>query len=140
MGKKVKVCVFDNDHRVEEKQYELSEAGDKISIVKEGAGYFMPEIDNDSFLEFKSWKKWLLFGERTYVRKYFVNNRAKKCFNFKTGEISQPDIEGLKKAIANDQLAKIGTEEQKTPWQLNILLVLSFLSILILAQIAGVFS
>jgi hypothetical protein len=139
MGKKVKVFVFDNDHRVEEKEYELNEAGDKIAIVKEGAGYFMPEIDNDSFLEFPSWKKYLLVGERTYKRRYFVNNRGKKCYNFKTGEISLPDIEGLKKAIANDQLAKLGSEETKTPWQVNLILLLSLLMFIILANISGVF-
>lgn len=142
MGRKIRVCVFDNDHRVTEKDYELSEAGDRINIVAGGAGYFMPEIDNDSFLEFPSWKKFILFGERTYKRKYFVNNRAKKCYNFKTGEISHPDLEGLKRALANDQLGKIGTEKESSPWQLNLVVLLAFIILVLLVQISqnvGVF-
>ena len=115
MGKKVKTAVFGNDNIVEWKRYELNDSGNRLSIVKEGAGYFMPEIDNDSPLYFPSWKKFILFGERTYTKVYFVNNKAKKCYDFKRGEMSLPDLEAIDTSIASTQLNKIGSPVQDLP-------------------------
>jgi len=138
MGRKVNVAVFGNDNIVEWKKYELNEAGDKISIVKEGAGYFMPEIDNDSPLYFPSWKKYLLFGERQYKKVYFVNNKAKKCYDFKRGEISLPDLEQIDNSIGSTQLNKIGNPDNGIPWQLNALLLLAIIITMLILGTSGV--
>jgi len=138
MGKKVKTAVFGNDNVVEWKHYELNESGNRISIVKEGAGYFMPEIDNDSPLYFPSWKKFIIFGERTYTKVYFVNNKAKKCYDFKRGEMSLPDLEQIDESIASTQLRKIGSPAQDTPWQLWAILASTVLNLLFIIQMSGV--
>ena len=131
MGKKVNVAVFGNDNVVEWKKYELNEAGDRISIVKEGAGYFMPKITNDSPLYFPRTKKYLLFGERQYKKVYFVNQKAKECFNFKTGVMSLPDLEQIERSIASTQLNQIGRPEINNPWQLNVLLLVTVVLLLL---------
>jgi len=138
MGKKVKTAVFGNDNIVEWKHYELNDSGDRLSIVKEGAGYFMPKIDNDSPLYFPSWKKFILFGERTYTKVYFVNNKAKKCYDFKKGEISLPDLEQIDASIASTQLNKIGSPEKDLPWQLWASFIISLLTFLLVLGMSGV--
>lgn len=140
MGKKVKVAVFGNDNIVEWKNYELNDSGDRISIVKEGAGYFMPEIDNDSPLYLPSLKKFILFGERTYKRVYFVNNKAKKCYDFKRGVLSMPDLKQIDTSIASTQLNKIGSPVQDTPWQLWAILGSVLLNLLLVLNMSGVLS
>jgi len=140
MGKKVKVAVFGNDNIVVWKNYELNDSGDRISIVKEGAGYFMPEIDNDSPLYLPSLKKFILFGERTYKRVYFVNNKAKKCYDFKRGVLSMPDLEQIDTSIASTQLNKIGSPVQDTPWQLWAILGSVLLNLLLVLNMSGVLS
>ena len=135
---KVKTAVFGNDNRVEWKNYELNDSGNRISIVKEGAGYFMPEIDNDSPLYFPSWKKFILFGERTYTRVYFVNNKAKKCYDFKRGELSLPDLEAIDTSIASTQLNKIGSPIQDIPWQIWAILASTVLNLLFVLNMSGV--
>ena len=135
---KVKTAVFGNDNIVEWKNYELNESGNRISIVKEGAGYFMPEIDNDSPLYFPSWKKFILFGERTYKRVYFVNNKAKKCYDFKKGEMSLPDLEQIDNSIASTQLNKIGSPVEDIPWQLWATMMFSLLGFFLALVGSGV--
>ena len=135
---KVKTAVFGNDNIVEWKNYELNESGNRISIVKEGAGYFMPEIDNDSPLYFPSWKKFILFGERTYKRVYFVNNKGKKCYDFKKGELSLPDLEQIDTSIAATQLNKIGSPEATIPWQLWAAMIFSLLGFFLTLVSSGV--
>jgi len=135
---KVKTAVFGNDNIVEWKDYEINESGNRISIVKEGAGYFMPEIDNDSPLYFPSWKKFFLFGERTYKRVYFVNNKAKKCYDFKRGELSMPDLEQIDTSIAATQLNKIGSPVQDVPWQLWAAAIFPILCFFLLLVTSGV--
>jgi len=138
MGKKVKTAVFGNDNIVEWKYYELNDSGDRLSIVKEGAGYFMPEIDNNSPLYFPSWKKFILFGERTYTKVYFVNNKAKKCYDFKKGEMFLPDLEQIDTSIASTQLNKIGSPVQDIPWQLWASFIISLLTFLLVFGMSGV--
>ena len=135
---KVKVAVFGNDNCVEWKDYELNESGNRITIVKEGAGYFMPEIDNDSPLYFPSWKKWILSGERTYKKVYFVNNKAKKCYDFKRGVLSMPDLEQIDTSIASTQLNKIGSPVQDIPWQLWVAGIFSILNFFLALSMSGV--
>ena len=135
---KVKTAVFGNDNCVEWKDYEINESGNRLTIVKEGAGYFMPEIDNDSPLYFPSWKKWVLCGERTYKKVYFVNNKAKKCYDFKRGVLSMPDLEQIDTSIASTQLNKIGSPVQEIPWQLWVAGIFSILNFFLALSMSGV--
>jgi len=124
MTRKVDVAVFDNDLRIELKKYELNKSGTKISIIDSGEGYFMPEIGTNTFLEFPSWKKYLLFGPRTWKRVYFVKRQAKKCVNFSTSEVYSPDPEQLKQAIGSTLLGKLGKEDPPFPtWMIYLILL-----------------
>ena len=137
MTDKVKTAVFGKDLRVEFKDYKLTTTGHKISIVPEGAGYFMPEIGPTTFLDLPLWKKYLLFGPRTYKRVYFIEKKGAKCVDFgEGGKIYGPDIEQLKKANMALLAEKIGQDANKgTPWY--IWAILGF-EILILLYLMGV--
>ncbi len=141
MTKKVTTAVFDGDLKAELKKYPLSKSGNKIDIVSEGAGYFMPEIGPTNFLDLPSTKRFLLFGPRTYRRVYFAKRKAKKCVDFGTDEgmIYGPDEEQLKRANMNLLAEKLGSEGQKgVPWYAWVTLGVSMLSFIILLQLAGV--
>ena len=138
---KVKTAIFGKDLRVELKNYELSKSGNKINIVSGGEGYFMPEIGPTNFLDWPSYKRYLLFGPRTYKRIFFSLNKAKKCVDFGTdnGVIYGPDQEQLKKSNLNLLATKIGKDANEgTPWYMWAILAFSFLSFLLLLNVSGV--
>ena len=141
MADKVKIAVFGNDLRVELKDKELSAKGNKISIVPEGAGYFMPEIGPTTFLDWPSGRRFILFGPRTYKRIYFSKKKAAKCVDFGNddGIVYGPDEEQLKKANLNLLAERIGQEAQKgVPWYMWAILGSSLISLFLLLQITGV--
>lgn len=127
MKNKVKTAIFGKDLRVELKKHELSATGNKISIVPEGAGYFMPEIGPTTFLDWPSWKKFIFFGPRTYVRVFFVEKKGAKCVDFgEGGKVYGPDQEQVDKAIGSTLLHKVGKPEKEgiSWYQILILLIL----------------
>lgn len=140
MPGKVKTAFFGKDLRVELGNHQLSASGDKISVVSEGAGYFMPEIGPTSFLDWPSFKRYILFGPRTYKRVYFALKKGAKCVDFgKTeGQIYGPDQEQLKTAVGATMLEKMGKEKQNMTWYNWAVLIFSFLSFLILLGTSGV--
>jgi hypothetical protein len=141
MPDKVKTAIFDKDLRVQLKNYELSANGNKISIVPSGEGYFMPEIGPTTFLDWPSYKRYLIVGPRTYKRIFFVLKKGSKCVDFgkDEGHVYGPDQEQLKKANATLLATKIGQEGNKgIPWYIYAILLFSFLSFLMLLSIAGV--
>lgn len=119
-------------------RYPLSSNGRQITVVNGGEGHFMPVITNTSYLEFPSWKRYYLFGERTHKRIYFAMNKAKKCIDFESGEVGLPSPEQMKEAIASTMLGQIGREKQDMTWRDWAVLILSFLSFLMLLNISGV--
>jgi len=136
---KVRTAVFGNDLRVELKNFEISGNGNRISIVPEGAGYFMPEIGPTTFLDWPIRKKYLLFGAPVYKRIYFTIKKGSKCVDFLTGVVYGPDEEALKQSNANLLVTKIGKDaNQGTPWYVWIILIPSLLSFLMLLQMSGV--
>ena len=137
---KVKTAVFGNDLRVELKNYEISKNGNRISIVPEGAGYFMPEIGPTTFLDWPiRKKKYFLFGAPVYKRIYFTIKKGSKCVDFLTGVVYGPDEEALKKSNLNLLATKIGKDaDQGTPWYVWVILVPSLLSFFMLLQMSGV--
>ena len=139
MGKKVITAVFGNDLRVELKNYEISNNGNRISIVPEGAGYFMPEIGPTTFLDWPIRKKYLLFGSPVYKRVYFTIKKGSKCVDFLTGVVYGPDVEALKTSNLNLLATKIGKDtDQGVPWYVWVILIPSLLSFLMLLNMSGV--
>lgn len=141
MADKVEVAIYDNDNKIRTlKKYDVSENGTQIRIVSGGEGHFMPVFDETSFLDFPSWKRFFLFGPRTWKRLYIVKKQAKKCVNFKTGEAYGPDPEEKKRANLNLLATRIGQDtKQGTPWYILLIIVLQLLIIGALANMAGVF-
>ena len=150
---KVKTAVFGKDLRVELKDYKLSKSGNKIDIVSGGEGYFMPEIGPTTFLDWPSYKRYLLFGPRTYKRIFVALKKSAKCVDFAKriadyDEETQlgivvygPDEEALKKSNLNLLATKIGKDaNQGTPWYMWAILIFSFLSFLLLLNTSGVIS
>lgn len=140
MANKLKVAIYDNDYKIRKlKNYDISQDGNRISIVNSGAGKFMPTFDNTSFLEFPSWRKWLLFGERSYKRLYIVKNKGEKCVNFSTGEATGPSTEDQDQAVGALIATKLSTEGITIPWYLTLLIVLNLGLSFIMAHVLGVF-
>lgn len=136
MEDKVKTAVFGKDLRVELKNYKVSKSGNKISIVPEGAGYFMPEIGPTTFLDWPIRKRFFLFGPTIYKRVYFSLKKGTKCVDFLTGAVYGPDEEQLKKSNLNLLATKIGKDaNQGTPWYVWIIL---FVLIGLAAKVFGV--
>ena len=120
------------------KSYPLSTNGRQVNVTSGGENHFMPAITNTSYLEFPSRKRFILFGTRSYKRIYFAINKSKHCIDFKTGPVSGPSTEEMKKALANTMLDQIGKEKQDMNWWNWAVLMFSFLSFLILLATSGV--
>jgi len=139
MADKIKTAIFGKDLRVKLENHKLNASGNKISIIPEGAGYFMPEIGPTTFLDWPSHKKFLFFGPRTYKRVFFVEKKGAKCIDFGLGGILYgPDLEQLKKANMVLLAEKIGQDAQKgTPWYvwailgLNLLIFLNIIGVIV---------
>ena len=137
---KVKTAIFGNDLIVKLKDYEISGNGNRISIVPEGAGYFMPEIGPTTFLDWPTRKRFLLFGRMTYKRVYFSIKKGSRCVDFLTGVVYGPDEEAKKKSNLNLLATKIGKDtDQGTPWYIWAILVSTFLNLFLVLQMSGVF-
>ena len=150
MGKKVKLAVFDKDQTVKIEKHEISKNGNRISIVPEGAGYFMPEIGPTKFLYWPKRKKYLLFGAHSYERVYFALKKGASCLDFAKKiayydeEIAQgvvvygPDAEQVEGATTNMLAEKIGVDNNpKTPWYIWVILFSSLFSVALLLQMSG---
>lgn len=150
MGKKVKLAVFDKDQTVKLERHEISNNGNRISIVPEGAGYFMPEIGPTKFLYWPMRKKFLFFGSYVYERVYFALKKGSSCLDFakqiayydeKTANavvVYGPDVEQVKKANLNLLAEKIGVDNNpQTPWYIWVILLSSLFSAAILLQMSG---
>jgi len=86
----------------------------------------MPLITNTSYLELPVRKRFFFFGEQTYKRIYFSMNKAKKCVDFKSGNVSLPSPEEMKKALAATMLNKLGRPEQPFPsWMIYLILLVA---------------
>lgn len=139
-NEKIKVGIFDNDFKLRTiKNYEVSDDGTQIRIVSGGEGHWMPKFDNNSFLEFPSWKKYLIFGARSWKRLYFVKRKGEKCVDFHTGVTSGPSPEESKKAIGTTLLGKIGQDKLEIPLYISVILILNLVFSIIIMRVLGVF-
>ena len=111
MSKKVKLAIFDSDLKARTvKKYPVTDDGSKIRVVSGGENHFMPSFDNDSFIEFPRRSLLPPFGIK-WDRVYFARKKAKKCVNFKTGEVPGPDPELVKKAAGMTMLTELGKDK-----------------------------
>ena len=138
MTEKVKVAVFDNTLKIELNKYPIAENGKQIQIVSGGAGHWMPQFDNDCALEFP--KK--TFGGRWKSgteKVYFVPKMGKKCINFKTGEVTGPDIEQIKQSLGALMLDQLGQEKPQLPsWIPFAIFFLVLVNVFIALKVFGV--
>jgi len=136
---KVNLAIVDTDLKVRTlKRYPLSGNGRQIDVVHGGENNFMPIITNTSYIEFPSYKRYYLFGERTHKRIYFAMNKAKKCIDFASGEVSLPSPEQMKTALASTMLGQIGKDKQDFTWWNWAVLIFSLLSFILLVNMSGV--
>ena len=130
----VNLAVIDTDLTIRTlKKYPLSSNGRQIHVASGGTEHFMPTITNTSYLEFPDKKKYYLFGARMYKKIYFSMNKAKKCVDFKSGEVGMPSPEEMKRAIGSTMLNQIGKVKQDTP------LIQYFIVLILLGIAAKVF-
>jgi len=135
---KVNLAIVDTDLKVRTlKRYPLSGNGRQIDVVHGGENNFMPVITNTSYIEFPSYKRYYLFGERTHKRIYFAMNKAKKCIDFASGEVSLPSPEQMKTAIASTMLGQIGKDKPDVTWRDWAILIFSFLTFMLVVNMSG---
>ena len=139
MTETIKLFIIDKDLRVREQgKYEVGDS-DKIKYKSGGTENWNPLIGETTFLEKKSWKKYLLFGERNWKREYYIIRKGEKCIDFKTGDIPTPNPTELKKANLSMLARTIGKDNnQGTPWYIWAILALSGISFMLLVQMSGV--
>lgn len=129
---KVRLAILDKDLKARTfKKFPLSSDGTKIDVVRAGSGYFMPKIDNDSFVEFP-YRTLLSFPpfKRQFMRVYFATRGADACINFRTGEVPGPDPQQVLDAAKTELVKNFGKEKQEVPLPLYIILVLVLLMFL----------
>ena len=122
MTQKVILAIFDNDLKARTvKKFDISDSGDKIKVKSGGEAHFMPQFDNDSFIEFP--RPWYLGGG--WKRVYFVKKGAKACVNFETEHVPLPDPEQVKKSVGSTLLDELGKEKPAFPvWIIYLILLL----------------
>ena len=123
MSQKVKLAIFDNDLKARTvKKFDVSDSGDQIKVKSGGESHFMPQFDNDSFIEFP--RPWYLGGG--WNRIYFVKKGAKACVNFSTEHVPLPDPEQVKKSVGSTLLDELGKEKPPFPtWIIYLILLLA---------------
>ena len=134
MARKVKLAIFDNDLRVKQGNYELSDDGTKIKVKSGGEAHWMPSFDNDSFIEFP-YRSLFSLWKTSWRRVYFVKKKGAKCVNFKTDPptITGPSEEQLKEAIGVIAFKNLGKEDNSPTWISYVTLVISILVLLIVS-------
>jgi len=139
MTEKIKLFIIDKDLRVRESGYfEVGDA-DKVRYKSGGTENWNPVIGETTYIEKKGWKKWLLFGERNWIREYYTLRKGEKCIDFKTTDVPTPNPEKLKLANASLLAKDIGKDSNPNiPWQMWAAFILSLLTFLMMLNMSGV--
>jgi hypothetical protein len=139
MTEKINLFIIDKDLRIREHgKYEVGDA-DKIRYKSGGTENWNPMIGETTYLEKKGWKKWILFGERNWIREYYILRKGEKCIDFKTADVPTPNPAKLKLANAGLLAKDIGKDSNPTtPWQLWAAVIFSFLSFVMMLNMSGV--
>ena len=139
MTEKIKLFIIDKDLRVRESgNFEVGDA-DKIKYKSGGTENWNPVIGETTYVEKKGWKKWILFGQRNWVREYYTIRKGEKCIDFKTEDIPTPNPEALKKANLSLMAKDIGKDSNPNiPWQMWATFIFSLLTFFLMLNLAGV--
>jgi len=139
MTEKIKLFIIDKDLRIRESgNYEVGDA-DKIRYKSGGTENWNPVIGETTYIEKKGWRKWLLFGQRNWIREYYTLRKGEKCIDFKTGDIPTPSPEKLKLANAGLLARDIGKDSNPNiPWQMWATFIFSLLTFFLMLTVAGV--
>lgn len=133
----VNLAIIDKDLKIRTlKKYPLSKNGQQIHVKSGGEGHYMPEISNTSYLEFP-YRAITSFWKVSFRRIYFAMNKAKKCVDFASGEVSLPSPEEMKKAMGSTMLGMIGQDKPDMNWWNWAVLIFSFLSFILLLNVSG---
>jgi hypothetical protein len=139
MTEKVTLFIIDKDLRVRKQgKYELGD-GHRIRIKSGGTENWNPKIGETTYIEKKSYKKWLFFGPRTWKREHYILNKGKQCIDFKSGNVPLPDPKELEEAVGATMLKDIGRSKLEIPWYFTVLLVVNIILSLLVANVLGVF-
>jgi hypothetical protein len=135
--KKVRLAIYDKDLKARTyKKFDLTNDGAKIRVKTGGKGNFNPEIDNDSFVELPK-RAFLRPWITNWQRIYFVPNWGKKCVNFQTSKVLDPDPDSVRKAASTTMLNNLGKEKAETSLLTYIMLgLLIFIALKLLGVIA----
>lgn len=132
---KVKLAVYDKDLKARiYKKFPVTDDGAKIQVKRGGKANFNPEFDNDSFIEFPK-RSFPRVWRKTWDRVYFAPNAAKKCVNFRTLTVLEPDPSLVLKAAGTEMLRNLGKEKAETPMLTYIML---FILIVLALKVFGV--
>ncbi len=136
MARKVTLAIFDNDLRVKQGKYELSEDGTKIKVKSGGEAHWMPSFDNNSFMEFpyrSPFAPWKI----SWRRVYFVKKKGSKCVDFATDPptVTGPSEEQLKQAIGAVAFGNLGKEDNQPTWITYATLAISALTFLLVSGV-----
>jgi len=139
MTEKIKLFIIDKDLRIRESgNFEIGDA-DKIRYKSGGTENWNPVIGETTYIEKKGWKKYLLFGQRNWIREYYTLRKGERCIDFKTADIPTPDPEKLKLANAALLARDIGKDSNPNiPWQMWAAFIFSLLTFLLMLNVAGV--
>jgi len=139
MTEKIKLFIIDKDLRIRESgNFEVGDA-DKVKYKSGGTENWNPVIGETTYIEKKGWKKYVLFGQRNWVREYYTIRKGEKCIDFKTGDVPTPNPEKLKLANASLLAKDIGKDSNPSiPWQIWAALIFSFLTFLFMLNMSGV--
>lgn len=135
---KVTLAILDKDLKARTfRKFPLTSDGTKIDVVNAGKGYFMPRIDNDSFIELPS-RSMIPPFKRKWDRIYVAIRGAKACINFRTEEVYGPDPQQVVDAAKSELITNFGKEKQDTPMLVYFNLVLNVLIFLILIGVINI--
>ena len=139
MTEKISLFIIDKDLRIREHgDYEVGD-GDKIRIKSGGTENWNPTLGETTFIEKKSWKKYLIFGPRVWKREYYVLRKGASCIDFQTNTVPTPDSDALKRANLNLLARDIGSDAKKgTPWYIWAVLGLNVMMLWLLLNVSGV--
>jgi len=138
MTEKIKLFIIDKDLRIRESgNFEVGDA-DKVRYKSGGTENWNPVIGETTYIEKKGWKKYILFGQRNWIREYYTIRKGDKCIDFKTADVPTPDPKKLKEANATMLAREMGRDTNPTiPWQLWGALILSLFTFMIVLNMSG---
>ena len=131
------MAIYDKDLKARTfKKFHVTDDGAKIQVKRGGKGNFNPEFDNDTYIELPR-RQFPFLWRVVWDRIYFVPSWAKKCVNFRTQTVLEPDPSLVLKAAGTQMLYNLGKEKADTAFLTYVMLgLLVFIALKLLGVIA----